>query len=362
MEAIHAGHAGGTGKGKSPRDSKRDLRITANANQAILVSGESGAGKTESTKIVLRCLTTVGNSSGTMTVDEGSVMDKVLQSNPILEAFGNAKTIRNDNSSRFGKYIDLNFSRRGHLVGGGISTYLLEKVRLPNQQPGERNFHIFYQMMAGASEEQIQNWGLSEGASAFHFTNQGGVYSLAHFDDEKEFKNMCKALTVLNFQEKDRNSLLDSMAGLLHVGQIRFEDDGDDGSRLVNTPEVSTAVENASRLLGLDEGELVKTLTSKTLVTRGETMTKKNKPHEALSSRDSLAKAVYGRLFEWTVTTINYCIQVEASQIRADIGVLDIFGFECFEHNSFEQLCINYTNETLQQQFNQYVFKLEQQE
>ena len=362
MEAIHAGHAGGSGKVKSPRDSRKDVRITANADQAILVSGESGAGKTESTKIVLRYLTTVGSGSGTMTVDDGSVMDKVLQSNPILEAFGNAKTIRNDNSSRFGKYIDLNFSRRGHLVGGSISTYLLEKVRLPNQQPGERNFHIFYQMMAGADKEQLQHWALGSGPSTFRFTNQGDVYDLAHFDDEMEFASMCKALEVLNFQESDRASLLDSMAGLLHIGQLSFEDDGDEGSRLVDSPETQNAVEHASRLLGLDEKELVKTLTSKTLVTRGEVMVKKNKPHEATSSRDSLAKAVYGRLFEWTVTTINYCIQVEASQIRADIGVLDIFGFECFKHNSFEQLCINYTNETLQQQFNQYIFKLEQQE
>eukprot|EP00605_Chrysophyceae_sp_TOSAG23-4_P000749 GSChrysophyteH1.ASY1.ANO1.837.1 assembled CDS len=251
-----------------------------NANQAILVSGESGAGKTESTKIVLKYLTTVGNSSGGTEVADGSIMDKVLQSNPILEAFGNAKTIRNDNSSRFGKYIDLNFNKRGHLVGGTIRTYLLEKVRLPTQQPGERNFHVFYQMAAGASDEDKADWKMT------------------------------------------------AMAGILHLGQIQFcEDDDGEGSRLTNDSLTEQSMRNACELLGIESDQLISTLTTPT--------------------RDALAKAIYGRIFDWIVTNINYCIHVDPTSVRADIGVLDIFGFECFKYNSFEQL-LEYNKEKIE--------------
>jgi myosin-5 len=233
------------------------------------------------------------------------------------------------------------------------------KVRLPNQQSGERNFHVFYQMMAGATSAEKEAWKL-DAPQNFRFTNQGDVYTLQHFDDTKEWESLKKALHVLNFQKSDQKALFDAMAGLLHAGEMGFADDGDEGSVLGESDSVQAALQQSCALLGLKAEELVATLTTKTLVTRGETMVKKCKVPEAKSSLDSLVKAIYGRLFEWIVTSINYCIQVESSQVRADIGVLDIFGFECFLHNSFEQLCINYTNETLQQQFNQYVFKLEQ--
>lgn len=332
------------------------------ANQAILISGESGAGKTESTKIVLRYLTTVGNSSGGAALIDGSVMDKVLQSNPILEAFGNAKTIRNDNSSRFGKFIELNFSKRCHLVGGTIRTYLLEKVRLPTQQPGERNFHVFYQMAAGASEEERKLWHLGP-LQDYLYTNQGGVYKLRDFDDAEEYAEMRRALNTLNFSEEHQTTLFMSMAGILHLGQLQFVPDREgEGSELSDDANTQQSARHVSDLLKINFDSLLKTLTTRVIVTRDESLEKKLTVREAIAARDALAKAIYGRLFTRTVQTINLSIQVESSLVRADIGVLDIFGFECFKHNSYEQLCINYTNETLQQQFNQFVFKMEQAE
>jgi myosin V len=333
----------------------------APGDQAILISGESGAGKTESTKIVLRYLTTVGSSSGGVEIQTGSVMDKVLQSNPILEAFGNAKTIRNENSSRFGKFIELNFNRRGHLVGGTIRTYLLEKVRLPFQQPGERNFHIFYQMIAGGSLEDRQRWNISA-VEDIHYINQGSVYELQYVDDYEEYELMRKALQTLGFEEEFQSSLMSVMAGILHLGQLLFETDGDEGTILSSDPLVATSLSSVSELCGVPLESLKHAITIRIMTTRNETYEIKLKPNESSNARDALAKALYGKVFDWIVSTINRSIQVDKKLIRADISVLDIFGFECFKLNSFEQLCINYTNETLQQQFNQFVFKMEQTE
>ena len=353
MMVISSSH-GGRGGGQ---------RAEFSANQAILISGESGAGKTESTKIVLRYLTTVGNSSGASDDGGSSVMDKVLQSNPILEAFGNAKTIRNDNSSRFGKFIELNFSKRGHLIGGTIRTYLLEKVRLPAQQRGERNFHIFYQMAAGGSEDELKSWHLQRSVQDYFYSNQGNVYKLRDFNDAEEYAEMRHALNTLSFTPEDQNTMFMSMAGILHLGQLQFAPDQDgEGCELSKNDSIRASAECASQLLGISCELLLKTLTTRVIVTRDESMEKKLTVREAVAARDALAKAIYGRLFNRTVQTINMSIQVDSSMVRADIGVLDIFGFECFKNNSFEQLCINYTNETLQQQFNQFVFKMEQQE
>ena len=307
---------------------------------------------------MLRYLTTVGSNSGSTEVEKGSVMDKVLQSNPILEAWGNAKTIRNDNSSRFGKFIELNFNRRGNLIGGTIRTYLLERVRLPVQQKGERNFHIFYQMIKGGTTAEKDLWHIPSEAKAsdYNYTAQGGVYDLKHFDDKEEFAEMRASLRTLNFKNEDQDQLLRAMAGILHLGEIQFEEDDDgEGSRAATDMHTTTSLTAACDLLGLDSSSLARTMTTKTLTTRGEVLIKKLVMRDAYASRDALTKAIYGRLFNWIVNTINYSIQVDAALVRADVGVLDIFGFECFQHNSFEQLCINYTNETLQQQFNQYV-------
>lgn len=332
------------------------------SDQVILISGESGAGKTESTKIVLKYLTTLGSASGSMETEMGSIMDKILQSNPILEAFGNAKTIRNDNSSRFGKYIELNFNKRGHLIGGSIRTYLLEKVRLPTQQPGERNFHIFYQMAAGGSLEERRKWNV-DNIRDFNYTNRGKIFELRWVNDAEEFESTRRALTTLGFPLEFQDSLLDVMAGLLHLGQLQFAADASgEGSILATTTVVTKSFESCATLFGVEVEPLLFALTTRIIVARNETYEKKLKPQECLAARDALAKALYGKIFDWIVVTINQNIQVEESKIRANIGVLDIFGFECFKENSFEQLCINYTNETLQQQFNQFVFKMEQAE
>jgi len=311
---------------------------------------------------VLRYLTTVGSSTGTVETESGSIMDKVLQSNPILEAFGNAKTIRNDNSSRFGKFIELNFNRRGHLVGGTIRTYLLEKVRIPYQQLGERNFHIFYQMLAGGSAEEKEVWGLPDVEDVF-YANQGNEFILKFVDDCEEFDAMRKALGVLGFEETFRTSLLTVMAGLLHLGQCSFVSDASgEGSQLSDEGSTMASMSAAARLLGVPEQDLVKAITIRIIVARNEQYEKTLTPTQASDARDAVVKALYGRIFDWLVVTINKSIAVDAKQVRANIGVLDIFGFECFKYNSFEQLCINYTNETLQQQFNQFVFKMEQEE
>jgi myosin-5 len=358
MRVIMSGFGAHSASGKSPAGSAG----LGSANHSILISGESGAGKTESTKIVLRYLTTVGNPTGDIGVESGSVMDKVLQSNPILEAFGNARTLRNDNSSRFGKFIELSFNKRGHLIGGLIRTYLLEKVRLPTQQRGERNFHIFYQLAAGATPEERARWGM-ETIDQFEYVMHGGVYQLQSMDDAQEFGQLKHAFNVLNFAAADQACLLDMTAALLHLGQVNFRSvhtvEGE-GSAVAEDAESQQSLARAALLLGLDADQIAQTLTVRTIVARDESYLKKLTALQASDARDALAKAIYGRLFDWIVRTINTSIVIDPKLVRSSIGVLDIFGFECFVHNSFEQLCINYTNETLQQQFNQYIFKMEQ--
>ncbi|KAJ8614226.1 hypothetical protein CTAYLR_001147 [Chrysophaeum taylorii] len=350
------------------RDMATCIARRVDASQSILISGESGAGKTESTKICMRYLTVAGASN------ETSVMDRVLQSNPILEAFGNARTVRNDNSSRFGKYIDLKFDPRGTMRGAAIETYLLEKIRLPRHAPGERNFHIFYQLHAArtrSTDDAVglatadlmkEPWALDEACGAYYqYTKQGGVLELEHLDDGVEFVKLAKALKTLGFVGEDAAKALALVASLLHLGDVQFDfDAGSDGGGSVVAP--SGELGHAARLSGLPEDALLQALTRRTVKTRAEEYVVRLVPDDAASARDAVAKALYGRLFEWLVEKINQGVNNTTETTIASIGVLDIFGFECFASNSFEQLCINYTNETLQQQFNRYVFKLEQEE
>ena len=339
-------------------------KTVAAVNQTILISGESGAGKTESTKIVLRYLTTVGNTSGNTALATGSVMDKVLQSNPILESFGNAKTLRNDNSSRFGKFIELHFSKRGHLIGGTIRTYLLEKVRLAAQQHGERSFHIMYQLIAGCSQAEKADWQLTS-AQDYWYCNQGSVFTLQSVNDAEEFADLRMALSTLNFEEKDQRALFGSIAGLLHLSEVTFTASkiAEEGCAVSATEIVQTHIAAVARLCGIAVEQLERVLTVRVITAKDESYEIQLTPGQAVDARDALSKALYSRLFEWIVSRVNESIRVEESdRVRAEIGVLDIFGFESFLTNSFEQLCINYTNETLQQQFNQFVFKLEQSE
>ena len=340
-------------------------------SQAILISGESGAGKTESTKIVMSYLTTLGGM-GVEKEETGelSIMQRVLQSNPVLEAFGNARTLRNDNSSRFGKFIELGFSRAGHLLGAKVQTYLLEKVRIAFHASGERNYHIFYQLLRGATEEQKQKFHFHEGATGglelpnfFHLTKQGGAPQLREFTDESGLEYTLKAMRALGWSEETIDSVLGVIAGILHLGEIAFTTKASESGQDAADVEEREALERCSSLLGVDTDLLAVALTEKVLVARGQEIRTELTPDRAVDARDALAKTLYGALFLWIVDEVNKSICWENDDdIRSSVGVLDIFGFECFAVNSFEQLCINFTNEALQQQFNKFIFKLEQAE
>ena len=366
--------------------SYRQMMGEERKSQSILISGESGAGKTETTKIVMLYLTTLGTpeeqSQGpnvTVGVEELatgesneklSIMERVLQSNPILEAFGNAKTLRNDNSSRFGKFIELGFNRAGILQGAKVQTYLLEKVRIGFHASGERNYHIFYQLLRGATEEQHHKYcfhdGLTGGlelANYFHLTGQGGAPTLREFTDEEGLKYTLKSMKSMGWSEEKIDKVLSIVAGILHLGQVKFEGTMSDGGQEVAQIVDEKTVADAAKLLGVDVDKLMTALTVRIIVTRGDEIRIDLAPDKAQDARDALAKTVYGAMFLWVVKEVNNCIMWENDKdIRSSAGVLDIFGFESFAINSFEQLCINFTNEALQQQFNKFIFKLEQEE
>lgn len=366
--------------------SYRQMMSEQRKSQSILISGESGAGKTETTKIVMLYLTTLGSahvvepeaSSSDAEGGEGgggnnahlSIMERVLQSNPILEAFGNAKTLRNDNSSRFGKFIELGFNRAGILQGAKVQTYLLEKVRIGYHASGERNYHIFYQLLRGATEEQHHRYcfhdGLTGGlelANYFHLTGQGGAPQLREFTDEDGLKYTLKSMCSMGFDEEMIDRVLSIVAGILHLGQVKFESKFNEGGQEVATIVDTKTVADAAKLLGVDVDKLITALTIRIMVTKGDQIRIDLAPDKAADARDALAKTVYSAMFLWVVKRVNNSIKWENdSDIRSSTGVLDIFGFESFAVNSFEQLCINFTNEALQQQFNKFIFKLEQEE
>jgi myosin V len=353
--------------------SYRQMMQEQRKSQAILISGESGAGKTESTKIVMTYLTTLGQM-GMGEEEEGgemSVMQKVLQSNPVLEAFGNARTLRNDNSSRFGKFIELGFTRAGHLIGAKVQTYLLEKVRLAFHATGERNYHIFYQILRGASDDEKKKFEFNEGDTGgmelpnyYHFTGQGGAPHLREFTDEASFDYTLKAMRNLGWSTETIDDVLALCAGIIHLGQICFNSKMDEESGLeVADVEGDKSMGICGRLLGVDDDKLKTALTERVIVARGQEIKTKLTVDSARDARDALAKTIYGALFLWVVEQVNKSVTWENdNDVRSSIGVLDIFGFECFAVNSFEQLCINFTNEALQQQFNSFIFKLEQAE
>jgi len=352
--------------------SYRQMMSEGRRSQAILISGESGAGKTETTKIVMSYLTTLGAMGSHDEKKEGelSVMERVLQTNPVLEAFGNARTLRNDNSSRFGKFIELGFNRAGQLMGAKVETYLLEKVRVTFHATGERNYHMFYQLLRGANQEQKEKYGLLEGdtggyelANCYHYTKQGGAPELREYTDEGTFTYTLKAMRALGWPEELIDSVLSLIAGLLHLGEIaliaKTSDSGVDAAAIEDLDSLT----RTATLLGVDVDKIAFALTQRVVVARGEEIKTELTLERAIDARDALAKTIYGSLFLWVVEQVNKSILWENdSDIRSSIGVLDIFGFECFKINSFEQLCINYTNEALQQQFNKFIFKLEQEE
>jgi myosin V len=340
-------------------------------NQSILVSGESGAGKTVTTKIIMRYLTTLSRKSDASQSIE-SIEAQVLQSNPVLESFGNARTVRNDNSSRFGKFIEISFLLgTGKLISASIETYLLEKVRLITQAPGERNYHIFYEVLTGLPQRERKALHIGNVcAKDFHMTCQSGTFDRRDgVDDKDTYKDLGSAMDTVGFTKKEQNDMFTVICALLHCSNLTFVETGPDASAM---DQANPSLRAALSLLGVAPEDLNKALCSSAIEARGEIMHKNLSTPQATKALEALMKATYSALFTHIVRRVNQSIRVCESPVKspikgrstafASIGVLDIFGFESFDVNSFEQLCINFCNEALQQQFNRCVFKLEQEE
>ncbi|XP_058422737.1 unconventional myosin-VI isoform X4 [Diceros bicornis minor] len=358
----------------------RDMKVLK-MSQSIIVSGESGAGKTENTKFVLRYLT---ESYGT----GQDIDDRIVEANPLLEAFGNAKTVRNNNSSRFGKFVEIHFNEKSSVVGGFVSHYLLEKSRICVQGKEERNYHIFYRLCAGASEDIRGKLHLSS-PDNFRYLNRGCTRYFANketdkqilqnrkspeylkagslkdplLDDHGDFIRMCTAMKKIGLDDEEKLDLFRVVAGVLHLGNIDFEEAGSTSGGCNLKNKSTQSLECCAELLGLDQDDLRVSLTTRVMLTtaggtKGTVIKVPLKVEQANNARDALAKTVYSHLFDHVVNRVNECFPFETSSYF--IGVLDIAGFEYFEHNSFEQFCINYCNEKLQQFFNERILKEEQ--
>nr|XP_020636953.1 unconventional myosin-X isoform X1 [Pogona vitticeps] len=322
-------------------------------NQCVLISGESGAGKTESTKLILKFLSAVSQHSLELSHKEktSSVEQAILESSPIMEAFGNAKTVYNNNSSRFGKFIQLNFCQKGNIQGGKIVDYLLEKNRVVRQNPGERNYHIFYALLAGIEEEKKDAFYLSVPEN-YHYLNQSGCVADKTINDKESFKEVIMAMEVMQFTTEEVRDVLRLLAGILHLGNIEFITAG--GAQV----SFKTALGRSAELLGLDSTQLTEALTQRSMILRGEEILTPLSVQQAIDSRDSVAMALYSQCFTWIIKKINS--RIKGKDDFKSIGILDIFGFENFEVNRFEQFNINYANEKLQEYFNKHIFSLEQ--
>ncbi|XP_073687668.1 unconventional myosin-Va [Garra rufa] len=321
-------------------------------NQSIIVSGESGAGKTVSAKYAMRYFATVSGSSA-----EASVEEKVLASSPIMEAIGNAKTTRNDNSSRFGKYIEIGFDGKHQIIGANMRTYLLEKSRVVFQASEERNYHVFYQLCACAHLPEFEPLKLGS-ADDFPYTNQGRSPTIEGVNDLKEMEATRKAFSLLGITEVHQMGLFQILSAILHLGNVEVKERGS-SSCAISDESGHLAV--FCELTEVSYESMAHWLCHKKLKTATETLNKPVTQLEAINGRDALAKHIYAKLFSWIVDQVNKALST-SSKPHSFIGVLDIYGFETFEVNSFEQFCINYANEKLQQQFNMHVFKLEQEE
>ncbi|XP_058853991.1 unconventional myosin-Ic isoform X3 [Acipenser ruthenus] len=339
-------------------NSYRAMR-TERKDQCILISGESGAGKTEASKKILQYYAVTCPASDKVE----TVKDRLLQSNPVLEAFGNAKTLRNDNSSRFGKYMDIQFDFKGAPVGGHILNYLLEKSRVVHQNHGERNFHVFYQLIEGGDDDLLRRLGLERNAQQYQYLVKGNCPKVSSINDKNEWKVVRKALSVIGFSEDEVEELLNIIASVLHLGNVQFAGD-EQGNAQITT---ETQIKYLARLLGVEGAALKEALTHKKIIAKGEELVSPLNLEQAAYARDALSKAVYGRTFSWLVSKINESLAYQDAEYpgrksAAVIGLLDIYGFEVFQHNSFEQFCINYCNEKLQQLFIELTLKSEQEE
>ncbi|XP_057517618.1 myosin-9-like [Amaranthus tricolor] len=325
-------------------------------SNSILVSGESGAGKTETTKMLMRYLAYLGGRAAT----EGrTVEQQVLESNPVLEAFGNAKTVRNNNSSRFGKFVEIQFDKRGRISGAAIRTYLLERSRVCQVSDPERNYHCFY-LLCAAPKEEVEKYKLGDPRS-FHYLNQSNCYELVGINDAQDYLATRRAMGIVGMSNEEQEAIFRVVAAILHLGNIEFTKGQDVDSSVPKDDKSKFHLQTAAELFMCDPVALEDALCKRVMITPEEVIKRSLDPGAATVSRDGLAKTVYCRLFDWLVNKINESIGQDPNSTCL-IGVLDIYGFESFKTNSFEQFCINYTNEKLQQHFNQHVFKMEQEE
>ncbi|ONI04899.1 hypothetical protein PRUPE_6G347100 [Prunus persica] len=330
--------------------------INEGKSNSILVSGESGAGKTETTKMLMRYLAFLGGRAAT----EGrTVEQQVLESNPVLEAFGNAKTVRNNNSSRFGKFVEIQFDKQGRISGAAIRTYLLERSRVCQISDPERNYHCFY-LLCAAPQEEIEKFKLANPKS-FHYLNQSRCYELVGVSDAHDYLATRRAMDVVGISAKEQEAIFRVVAAILHLGNIEFTKGTEVDSSVPKDDPAKFHLKMTAELLMCDVDALEDALCKRVMITPEEVIKRSLDPQSAAISRDGLAKTIYSRLFDWLVDKINVSIGQDATS-KSLIGVLDIYGFESFKTNSFEQFCINFTNEKLQQHFNQHVFKMEQEE
>ncbi|KAJ3239347.1 Unconventional myosin-Ie [Chytriomyces hyalinus] len=339
--------------------------ITDEENQCVIISGESGAGKTECAKLIMNYIAAVSSRGGSSANVVDNIKQVILESNPLLESFGNAKTLRNNNSSRFGKYFEINFTKSGAPAGGKISNFLLEKSRVVGPGPGERNFHIFYQLTTACSREEKEALGMME-PKYFHYLNTSNEYHADGINDADEYKDMKRGMEICNIVGNNQSSIFQILAGVLHLGNVSFIEENN--AAKVANPET---LEFPAYLLGVDKETLNAKLTSRIVTTggfggkRSSTYNVTLNIEQATNTRDALAKALYSRMFDWIVLSVNAALSRLSAGISGQlmcIGVLDIFGFEIFEKNGFEQFCINYVNERLQQIFIELTLKSEQEE
>lgn len=398
--------AGGDSKGLPPHIFGVAARAVSTfaqecENQSIVISGESGAGKTESTKQIMQYITCCSSRSAKDSSKE-AIESKLLKTNPVLEALGNAKTIRNDNSSRFGKFIQIYMKPKGssavQILGGSIQDYLLEKSRVVAHTPGERNYHVFYQLLKGLNSEEKTGLGLSHEEDFFRYLNPqkqnlhsekllsdsigrgrrtgqeiegtDGRTVLRPIDDEAAFEELQSSLEVVGLGKNHRDNLFRTIAAILHLGNIELETIGTDDAHVVAQGAGHQALDKAAELLCVEASELASALVTKTSVTASQVITSSLDCKRAYEGIDALAKSIYGILFRWVVQQINETLHRQEGHskntgsnddgVPSYIGILDIFGFEVFGRNGFEQFCINFANEKLHQLFTTHVFKLEQ--
>ncbi|XP_060521416.1 myosin heavy chain, muscle isoform X35 [Cylas formicarius] len=334
--------------------------LTNHENQSMLITGESGAGKTENTKKVIAYFATVGASTKKPSEEQqkkGTLEDQVVQTNPVLEAFGNAKTVRNDNSSRFGKFIRIHFGPTGKLAGADIETYLLEKARVISQQSLERSYHIFYQIMSGSVPGVKEMCFLSNDLKDYYYVAQGKL-TIPNVDDGEEFTLTDQAFDILGFTQEEKNDIYKITAAVMHMGTMKFKQRGREEQA---EPDGTDEGDRVAKLLGVDTQAMYTAFVKPRIKVGNEFVTQGRNVNQVNYSVGAMSKAMFDRVFKFLVKKCNETLDTKQKR-QHFIGVLDIAGFEIFDYNGFEQLCINFTNEKLQQFFNHHMFVLEQEE